>query len=100
MSGIVGVLPINPPPAALADSTNPLTTAPITTMIGIKMDTIRNCSEVAVSPSVKASKSILLSLASFSAIDLSRSITFVSSSTDIIKEDNTFLRPAELVLRI
>jgi len=32
--------------------------------------------------------------------DLSRSITFVSSSTDIIKEDNTFLRPAELVLRI
>ena len=45
VSGIVGVLPMNPPPAALADSTNPLTTAPITTMIGINMDTIRNCSE-------------------------------------------------------
>ena len=44
-SGIVGVFPKNPPPEALADSTSPLTTAPITTMIGISIETIMNCSE-------------------------------------------------------
>ncbi len=42
-SGIVGVFPKNPPPEALADSTSPLTTAPITTIIGISIETIINC---------------------------------------------------------
>ena len=74
---------MNPPPEAFADSTSPLTTAPITTMIGISMETIRNCSEVAVRLSMNASRSTLLSLDSFSAIDLNLSMTLVSSSTAV-----------------
>ena len=99
-SGIVGVFPMKPPPEAFADSTNPLTTAPITTIIGIKIEPIRNCSEVAVSPSMKLSKFTLHSLASLSAIDRSLAITLVSSSIDIINEERTFLSPAESVFLI
>ena len=99
-SGIVGVLPKNPPPDALADSTNPFTTAPITTIIGINIETIMNCSEVEDSPSIKLSKFTRLSFASFSAIDLSQSITLVSSSIDIIKLERTFLNPEESVFLI
>ena len=53
-SGIVGVFPKNPPPEALADSTSPLTTAPITTIIGISIETIINCSDVEDKPSMKS----------------------------------------------
>ena len=99
-SGIVGVFPKNPPPEALADSTSPLTTAPITTIIGISIETIINCSDVEDKPSMKLSKLTRLSLASFSAIDLNLSMTLVSSSIDIIKLDRTFLSPEESVFRI
>ncbi len=91
---------MNPPPEAFADSTSPLTTAPITTMIGISMETIRNCSEVAVRLSMNASRSTLLSLDSFSAIDLNLSMTLVSSYTDMTKVDNTLLRTDDVVALI
>jgi hypothetical protein len=95
IGGIVILPKIAPAPSMIL-----LMTAAITTINGNNMDSTRKNSAVPVNPSMKLSSSTLLSLASRSAIDLSRSITFVSSSTDIIKEDNTFLRPAELVLRI